>query len=162
VDGEGESELKIVMGTVMSPKPTLSREQSSEQSGSGFETVRTQTLSHSPSPSTPLANERSVKLHRRKSRDQPPSASKAINLSKSPTADSMKAKRASLSGLPPAAPIPGLGSLTAAVGSGGAQPVASWVGSVGKKWEEIQRGPTYVIFFLVHVIPSAIKFVSCC
>lgn len=39
-----------------------------------------------------------------------------------------------------------IGSLAVGGGSADVQPgVSSWVGSVGKKWEEIQRGSTYVI-----------------
>jgi hypothetical protein len=49
------------------------------------------------------------------------------------------------------ASIPGLGSLTTVGGSGG-QPVASWV---GKKWEEIQSGSTYALFFSLKLLRFA-------
>jgi hypothetical protein len=51
------------------------------------------------------------------------------------------ANRASRNELPPVSTIPGLGSLSAA-----SQPVSSWMGSASKKWEELQKGPTYVSF----------------
>lgn len=107
-------------------------------------------------------------IHRRKSRDAntpPPLStstssssangkSKPYDLSTSPTAESaavkktLKAKRMSGTGLPPPVSIPGLGSLTNAVGNGGGQPVSSWMGNMGKKWEEIQKGSTCVTFSL--------------
>lgn len=47
--------------------------------------------------------------------------------------------------LPPPSSIPGLGSL-ALVGAN-APPVSSWMGSMGKKWEELQRGSTCTFIF---------------
>ncbi|KAH7924698.1 hypothetical protein BV22DRAFT_1129599 [Leucogyrophana mollusca] len=60
-----------------------------------------------------------------------------------PITSSKQAKRESLraSAFPPPSSMPGLGSL--AVVGGSVPPVSSWVGSVGKKWEELQRGPTF-------------------
>lgn len=96
------------------------------------------------------------KTHRRMSRDtsqplSPSLSSRSIDLSTtSPSSGSfkrtLKAKRMSGAALPlVASPTPVLGSLTAAGMSAGVQPsVSSWVGSVGKKWEEIQRASTYV------------------
>jgi hypothetical protein len=103
-------------------------------------------------PSISFSPERTAKIHRRKSRDcSSPPSSKSFDLSTTtspsvvaPSAkQTLKAKRASVNMLPPVASIPGLGSLTTVGGSGG-QPVASWV---GKKWEEIQSGSTYALFF---------------
>ncbi|KAG5641389.1 hypothetical protein DXG03_005356 [Asterophora parasitica] len=49
-----------------------------------------------------------------------------------------KARKRASTGFPPVSSIPGLASLT--VGAAASPPVASWVGSVGRKWEELQRG----------------------
>ncbi|KDQ60273.1 hypothetical protein JAAARDRAFT_205256 [Jaapia argillacea MUCL 33604] len=90
-----------------------------------------------------------AKIHRRKSREVqplPPSPSSPPSTSDnnqmytdSPTikasSSSAAAKRLSGSmgaGLPPASSIPGLGPLGSVL-----------VGSVGKKWEELQKGPTF-------------------
>ena len=58
-----------------------------------------------------------------------------------------KAKRASV--MINAAGFP-LGSLALTAGSAavaaGAQPVSSWVGSVGRKWEELQKGNSTWVF----------------
>ncbi|KAI0938739.1 hypothetical protein AcV5_000351 [Taiwanofungus camphoratus] len=105
------------------------------------------------SPATAL---RAAKLYRRKSRDYPAS----LALSSSPTTpgspsplnseppipsalNARTSKRSSMnlsSGLPPAASIPGLSPLAV-------QPVSSWMESVGqsvgRKWEEIQKGETF-------------------
>lgn len=101
--------------------------------------------------------------HRRKSRDintlsTSTSFSNGISqpcdLSTSPTAElttvkkTLKAKRMGGTGLPPPVSIPGLGSLTSAVGSECVEPLSSWMGNMGKKWEEIQKGSTCVTFFL--------------
>ena len=51
-----------------------------------------------------------------------------------------------VSEFPPVSSIPGLVSL--AVVSANVPPVSSWAGSVGKKWEELQRGSTFVLFFV--------------
>ncbi|OJT02801.1 hypothetical protein TRAPUB_6657 [Trametes pubescens] len=100
----------------------------------------------SPVEISPSSAIKAAKLHRRKSREAPPPPSYASNAS-SPQEDYKKTiKRSSLhitstsgAGVPPAASIPGLGPL--------ASPRASaWMGSVGtsvgKKWEELQKGET--------------------
>ncbi|EED80457.1 predicted protein [Postia placenta Mad-698-R] len=95
------------------------------------------------SPSSAL---RAAKLHRRKSREQPsPLCSPLADTSATLGADSPRTramKRSSLnlsSGLPPPA-IPGIGVLAG-------QPVSSWMetmgSSVGRKWEELQKGETF-------------------
>lgn len=101
--------------------------------------------------------------HRRKSRDintlsTSTSFSNGISqpcdLSTSPTAEltivkkTLKAKRMGGTGLPPPVSIPGLGSLTSAVGSECVEPLSSWMGNMGKKWEEIQKGSTCVTFLI--------------
>ncbi|OSD08163.1 hypothetical protein PYCCODRAFT_1473709 [Trametes coccinea BRFM310] len=117
---------------------------------------------------SPASASRAAKLHRRKSREAPPSPS-LVPSSPSPASASATAssvgggsgatrgraqmqedykktiKRSSLhitagGSIPPAASIPGLGPL--------ASPLASaWMGSVGssvgKKWEELQKGETF-------------------
>jgi hypothetical protein len=168
-DREEESDVTTVKDTrvtrSMSPNAAVVKQQNSRLSESHFDSGSKER--HSLPPSPPMASERTIKIHRRKSRDPPPSAftSKSFDVSttaSSPTADSarakqtLKAKRASMSGLPPAASIPGLGSWTAVSGSGG-EPVASWVGSVGKKWEEIQLGSTYVLFSSSFILPSEVN-----
>ena len=89
-------------------------------------------------------------MHSRKSRDantllplststsSSKGRSQPYDLSTSPTADT---------GVLPPVSTPGLGSLTSAVGSG--QPVSSWMGNMGKKWEEIQKGSTYATFIII-------------
>jgi hypothetical protein len=59
----------------------------------------------------------------------------------SPLQKPNRSKRASLngSGFPPVSSIPGLGSL--AIGS--SPVVSAWMGSVEKKWEELQRNPSF-------------------
>ncbi|EED79758.1 predicted protein [Postia placenta Mad-698-R] len=95
------------------------------------------------SPSSAL---RAAKLHRRKSREQPsPLCSPLADTSATLGADSPRTramKRSSLnlsSGLPPPA-IPGIGVLAG-------QPMSSWMetmgSSVGRKWEELQKGETF-------------------
>ncbi|KZT68884.1 hypothetical protein DAEQUDRAFT_670551 [Daedalea quercina L-15889] len=99
---------------------------------------------------SPASALRAAKLHRRKSRDsaptRPPESPTTPNAASvtSPTSTSSAraSKRASLnlsSGLPPPA-IPGVGALAV-------QPVSSWMetvgSSVGRKWDEIQKGETF-------------------
>lgn len=112
----------------------------------------------SPVEISPASATMATKLHRRKSRDHasntagtPPSAWSQSPLTPTPISVSSgddqqkrKAKRQSLqlSGtLPAPSVMPGLGSLAS-------PEVAAWMGSVGssvgKKWEEIQRGDRYV------------------
>ncbi|KAI0674438.1 hypothetical protein C8Q78DRAFT_967407 [Trametes maxima] len=114
----------------------------------------------SPVEISPASAARAAKLHRRKSREAPPSPS-LVPMSPTPVTPSEAAreqargpmledhkktiKRSSLhitsnGSIPPAASIPGLGPL--------ASPLASaWMGSVGssvgKKWEELQKGETF-------------------
>ncbi|KAH9852514.1 hypothetical protein C2E23DRAFT_825900 [Lenzites betulinus] len=126
------------------PEPTAKRTSFSIDGGTGIE---------SPVEISPASAIKAAKLHRRKSRETPPSPS-LVPASPSPpgsqdatpVSDYKKTlKRSSLhitsNGMPPAASIPGLGPL--------ASPLASaWMGSVGssvgKKWEEIQKGETFV------------------
>ncbi|KAI0360550.1 hypothetical protein OH77DRAFT_1393248 [Trametes cingulata] len=133
---------------------TVKRTSISVDGGTGIE---------SPVEISPASAIKAAKLHRRKSREAPPSPSFSVApLSPSPAAlsgagrerekeqaqtreDHKKTiKRSSLhiasAGIPPAASIPGLGPL--------ASPLASaWMGSVGssvgKKWEELQKGETF-------------------
>jgi hypothetical protein len=164
-EGEGHSEQMEAEVRDTSSKPDTSadtvceRKRNFRPSDSSFDVGS----KGRPSPSS-IASERTTKIHRRKSRDRasspPPSAFTSESLVSStitsPTANSTsmkhspKTKRSSMNGLPPATSIPGLGSLTG-VNSSGGQPVASWVDSVGKKWGEIQRGPTYVPFSFIFV-----------
>jgi len=53
-----------------------------------------------------------------------------------------RSKRSSMNGsaFPPVSSIPGLGSLAVAAST---PVVSSWMGSVGKKWEELQRNPSF-------------------
>ncbi|EIW55451.1 uncharacterized protein TRAVEDRAFT_171116 [Trametes versicolor FP-101664 SS1] len=99
----------------------------------------------SPVEISPSSAIKAAKLHRRKSREAPPPPP-YTSAALSPQEDYKKTiKRSSLhisstSGVPPAASIPGLGPL--------ASPRASaWMGSVGtsvgKKWEELQKGETF-------------------
>ncbi|KAI0827074.1 hypothetical protein BC628DRAFT_1370695 [Trametes gibbosa] len=108
----------------------------------------------SPVEISPASAIKAAKLHRRKSRESPPSPSFVPvspspdgSVDATPLSDYKKTlKRSSLHitsnrSMPPAASIPGLGPL--------ASPLASaWMGSVGssvgKKWEEIQKGETFV------------------
>ncbi|KAI0765386.1 hypothetical protein C8Q74DRAFT_1205062 [Fomes fomentarius] len=107
----------------------------------------------SPIEISPSSATKAAKLHRRKSREVPAPPSPLIASSTTPGSDVLHdeeekkktiSKRSSLqigaNGLPPAASIPGLGPL--------ASPLAStWMGSmgssVGKKWEELQKGETF-------------------
>ncbi|RDB16077.1 hypothetical protein Hypma_003433 [Hypsizygus marmoreus] len=141
----------------MSPNPAFMHQQQLRE-----EQRRTDSAPHSARSSFDTTQEsfmsgstiQSAKMHRRKSRDshqfdillspnspmappQPPSPSKS-----SEKLEAAKAKRASLNGtaFPPVSSIPGLASLTVGASS---VPVSSWVGSVGKKWEELQRGSTF-------------------
>ncbi|KAG6837461.1 hypothetical protein H0H93_009004 [Arthromyces matolae] len=93
-------------------------------------------------------------LHRRKSRD-PHTRSRMLEeagTSSSPVSDveiqkvdihTVRSKRAGPNSpsLPPVSSIPGLAALTVGPGS----PVPGWVESVGKKWDELQRGSTFVL-----------------
>jgi len=89
--------------------------------------------------------EKGSKIHRRKSREidedaLQASVQRSIIGEDDPTSEesSNRSKRASLNGtaFPPASSIPGLGSLASPV-------VSSWMGSVEKKWEELQRNPSF-------------------
>ncbi|RPD65648.1 hypothetical protein L226DRAFT_501372 [Lentinus tigrinus ALCF2SS1-7] len=133
VNGDGEDEE--------SPE-TMKRRSIRVDGGTGIE---------SPIEISPSSAIKAAKLHRRKSREVPaPPSPLATSATASPSTPSMeekqraRSKRSSLqvgaAGLPPAASIPGLGPL--------ASPLASaWMGSVGnsmgKKWEEIQKGDTF-------------------
>ncbi|KAG5653575.1 hypothetical protein H0H81_012264 [Sphagnurus paluster] len=81
--------------------------------------------------------ERNVNVNVKKAREEQAADVRALDEQRKEAA---RAKRASLNGtgFPPVSSIPGFASLT--VGAAAAPPVASWVGSVGKKWEELQRG----------------------
>lgn len=109
---------------------------------------------------TSLSMNKRTKMHQRRSRDNSNNAGLTISLdnlrsptnststsrSPSPSVDlkreAMRVKRATMNGstFPPMSSIPGLASLAVAATSPPA--VSSWVGSVGKKWEELQRGST--------------------
>ncbi|KAF5380153.1 hypothetical protein D9615_006144 [Tricholomella constricta] len=157
-EGEDLAQVLMVHDTgatpTMSPNPAFVQRQQrgvrtntpSQSTRSSFETERDTFLTSS-------------KMHRRRSRDAhsfeytlspgeyasssspsvSPPPSKATETEKSEAA---RLKRASLNGtgFPPVSSIPGLASLTVGAAS---PPVASWVGSVGKKWEELQRGSTF-------------------
>lgn len=96
------------------------------------------------------------KMHRRKSRDVQAegmvpllddlsSSRPSSPLDESARQKATRTKRASLNGsaFPPVSSIPGLGSFSVAATATTA-PVSSWVGSVGKRWEELQRGSACV------------------
>ena len=101
---------------------------------------------------SPASALRAAKLHRRKSRDsgatadprpESPTTPNAASMSPSGSASTRAGKRASLNlatSLPPPA-IPGMGTIAV-------QPVQSWMetvgSSVGRKWEELQKGETCV------------------
>jgi hypothetical protein len=95
---------------------------------------------------------KSTKIHRRKSRDNSNSVNLTLPLDNILTLPDLKREvtRATMHGSP-MPPIPGLGSLTLGTTS---PPVVSWVGSVGKKWEELQRGSTYVFIPLFLLLPT--------
>jgi hypothetical protein len=127
----------------MSPNPAFMHKQQQRQ-----EHARSARSSFEAPQDTSTSN----KIHRRKSRDIPtlgevfgssqvssPPRSASPSIDPSAKLEATKAKRASLNGsaFPPISSIPGLGSLTVGTTS---PPVSSWVGSVGKKWEELQRG----------------------
>lgn len=111
------------------------------------EQIQTEEIGSADISISPSSVDRSTKLLRRRSRDVPkPSviftesqdaARSDISSPVSPSNASAKQrimmKRAS-TGLAPSSSIPGLVPLS--------QPVSSWMGSVGKKWEEIQKGET--------------------
>ncbi|EGO29354.1 hypothetical protein SERLADRAFT_433346 [Serpula lacrymans var. lacrymans S7.9] len=113
---------------------------------------------------TSIDMQRSTKVHRRKSRDcsqyagdlssSPTSSSTAIDVMVSPSNESpaspyietdaaaqRKHVRRQDSAFPPPSSIPGLASLSVVGGS--VPPVSTWVGSVGKKWEELQKGTSF-------------------
>jgi hypothetical protein len=92
-----------------------------------------------------------AKMHRRRSQDVSLASPTTSSLSPgSPSTiicedqTSKARKRASMNGLPPMSSIPGLGSISV-TNSSSAQPMSSWVGSATKKWEELQRGSSYVL-----------------
>ena len=151
VDWEGESK-PIVKETGATPtlshEPVFVPKPKHGLSELSIDLGNNSVLSSSP------ADTRATKLHRRKSKDAAPSAFTSDPFELSTTSgvgdstgvkQTLKVKRASMSELSPASSKSGLGSLAV----GGGQPVSSWVGSVGKKWEEIQRGPTYVYIPLI-------------
>lgn len=117
----------------LSPNPKFIRRHSQPPSNSSSP------VSISPPPMG-LA---SSKLHRRRSREAPPLVSLDEAEPELKSQDvKMPKKRSSLSGMQTGAAqtptsIPGIGSLSAM----GAQ---GWVGSVGKKFEDLQNGKTYV------------------
>ena len=102
---------------------------------------------------SPASALRAAKLHRRKSRDsgapprpESPTTPNAASMSPPASSSTRASKRASLNlstGLPPPA-IPGMGTVAV-------QPVQSWMetvgSSVGRKWEELQKGETCVTHF---------------
>lgn len=115
----------------MSPNPAFM--QLHDQRDDGFEAHQETSI---PSPPATASE-----MHRRKSRDpiQSSSSTRPSSPSNDPSAkrDATKAKRESISGFPQVSSIPGLGLIAAGANS---PPVASWAGSVGKRWEELQRG----------------------
>lgn len=120
----------------LSPNPKFIRRQSTQSQPSNSSSP----VSISP-PSTGLATS---KLHRRRSRDAPPLVSLDEAEPELKSQDvKMPKKRSSLSGMQTGAAqsptsIPGIGSLSA-IGAHG------WVGSVGKKLEDLQNGKTYCL-----------------
>lgn len=135
----------------MSPNPEFMRQQSQRRQASPAPSPSPSpapSVATSDLPASQPATSRSTKLHRRKSRDVTPitpsaykdvgPSSKDSPLEESPAEKVKRAKRASLNGaaFPPVSSIPGLGALTV----GGGPVVSSWLGSAGKKWEELQRG----------------------
>ncbi|KAI0635298.1 hypothetical protein C8Q77DRAFT_695601 [Trametes polyzona] len=127
------------------PETAVKRTSISVDGGTGIE---------SPVEISPASAIKAAKLHRRKSREAgPPPSPSLVPLSPTPAhahtpmQEEYKKtiKRSSLhissnGSIPPAASIPGLGPL--------ASPLASaWMGSVGssvgKKWEELQKGETF-------------------
>ncbi|KAG6856325.1 hypothetical protein H0H87_005526 [Tephrocybe sp. NHM501043] len=73
---------------------------------------------------------------------QSPSSSPLETMEAEKIEAARRLKRATINGtsFPPVSSIPGLAALTVGPAS---SPVPSWVGSVGKKWEELQRGSTF-------------------
>ncbi|KAF7973905.1 hypothetical protein HWV62_13944, partial [Athelia sp. TMB] len=86
------------------------------------------------------SNTAGAKLHRRKSQGSPPPRSSTeVTVPVAATGKGgLRPKRGVGTGLPPASSVP-IGTLALTAGSPG---VGGWVGSVGKKWEEIQKGTT--------------------
>ncbi|KAG6907959.1 hypothetical protein DXG01_006747 [Tephrocybe rancida] len=122
---------------------------------------REQQADAQPNPALNLeAQSSSSKLLRRRSRDPGPRnmyhpSEEPIASSSRPSSpteteamdaddkrEAARIKRATHHGtsFPPVSSIPGLAALTVGPAS---SPVPSWVGSVGKKWEELQRGSTF-------------------
>ncbi|KZP28080.1 hypothetical protein FIBSPDRAFT_885969 [Athelia psychrophila] len=93
---------------------------------------------HHSGPISPAAAA-GVKLHRRKSQGASPAAVDAAVRGAPTGKGGLRAKRGVGTGLPPASAAP-LGTL--ALTAGGAD-VGGWVGSMGKKWEEIQKGAAF-------------------
>ncbi|KAF8229793.1 hypothetical protein L208DRAFT_149624 [Tricholoma matsutake] len=143
----------------MSPNPDFVRKQQQHQERHKQTTALFLSSTHSsfetePDCFPPSSMNESMKIHRRKSRDNSdslnlfsPTDSASSYHSASPSVDlkqeASSAKRATMNGsaFPPVSSIPGLGSLAVAATS---PPVVSaWVGTVGKKWEELQRGSTF-------------------
>jgi hypothetical protein len=109
-------------------------------------------------------SEREAKLQRRKSREGTTSrlpsrttVSNSNDFVRGDVANRTRVYGNKSAGLPPASSIPGLGSL--AVGA----PAPSWVESVGRRWEELQKGSTCVVlFFLLYYHLSLTAFVRPC
>ena len=82
-----------------------------------------------------------AKLHRRKSREVPALPPSPLASAAAAVEDEPRRKRASVHGgsVPPAASIPGLGPLASPLTSIWMESVGN---SVGKKWEELQKGET--------------------
>ncbi|KAF9465132.1 hypothetical protein BDZ94DRAFT_1296653 [Collybia nuda] len=158
-DGDGVQVLMVHdtgATPTMSPNPAFMHKQQQRQAQQAEVTRNARSsveLQRNGLVSGPLTM--TSKMHRRKSRDvstlgdvfaSPRDSSPPR--SASPTSDpaakreATKAKRASLNGaaFPPVSSIPGLGSIAVGASS---PPVSSWVGSVGKKWDELQRGSSF-------------------
>ncbi|GLB39292.1 hypothetical protein LshimejAT787_0604540 [Lyophyllum shimeji] len=152
---EGSAQILMVHDTgatpTVSPNPAFEHQRQQRE-------LRTDTFSQSTRSNVEGAKDTfatSSKVHRRRSRDTHPfenmlsheatSSKRSSSPSKATKEDKKQGarlKQASINGteFPPVSSIPGLASLTVGVAS---PPVASWVGSVGKKWEELQRGSTF-------------------
>ena len=96
------------------------------------------------SPNPAFLRQQQDRIQRRKSHEvtlpSPLSSSPADLPGSSSPLDSRRSQFSAMS-LPPASSIPGLGSLT--VAGVNTPPVSAWIGSVGKKWGELQRGSTF-------------------
>jgi len=138
----------------MSPNPHFVRKQQQHQEQQERAKAFAPSSSHSSFETEPDcfpsgSMHKSTKAHRRKSRnssnltfpfDNLVSPMDAVSITPSVDLEREASKRASMnaSAFPPVSSIPGLGLLAAAAAS--PPVVSSWVGSVGKKWEELQCG----------------------